>query len=392
MNDDSVALGSLHERDRRYRLLRESMVESGLDALVVASQGDGTSHARVNYLAKYVYQGSVVMVVMPLDGSPILITDPLPVWPSGDWIGEDDTRAVTCVGREVGEVLVELGLSNGRIGLVSRDDVRESDYRAIAEAVPDAHLVDAREVFERVSLIKSGAEFEAYRSTALIAKRAVKALEASLSPGRSERDVVAEAHRLLRLFGCGPSVIAIAKRPFATRGRLRSSGFRAPTDQTIVRQDVVVFEFDVTGPDGYGVEFRRVYSFEPLDEPSTQFLAWREEVFEACMKVMRPGVNIQQVDQVVRSMSVAKGYEDTRLSPQWHVHGLGLGLEPPFVPGPDLTLRAGMVMVLHPILRLGAKEMATVGDLGPSDSVLITDTGCERLVDPVDSMCVVLSP
>lgn len=384
-------LESQWERDRRYEALRSSMEEQRLDALVVASQGDGTSHGRITYLAKYVYQGAVVMIVFPKVGSPILITDPLPVWPAGNWIDEEHTRAASNVGVEAGNVLLELGLSDGRIGLVGRDDVRQSDYEAIISLVPSAQLLEARDTFERVALIKSAAEVKAYRTTAAIGKRAATALEASLWPGQSERAAIAEAHRILHQFGCGVSAIAISKRPFATRGHLCSSGFRPPTDESIRKTDVIVIEFDITGPEGYGVEFRRVYSFAPLDDRSAAFMAWREEVFQACLEAMKPGVDAQTINTVVLDKYAEAGYKDTEQSPQWHAHGLGLGLEPPYVPGPNVTLQEGMVVVLHPILRLDEAEMAAVGDLGPSDNVVITASGCERIVDPRQGISVVLS-
>jgi len=95
---------------------------------------------------------------------------------------------------------------------------------------------------------------------------------------------------------------------------------------------------------------------------------------DAACAAMRPGDPCSEVDKAVR-----RYFESHDLMPHWRHHtGHGLGLryhEGPFLDAGDHTLmEPGMVFSVEPGL-----YVPELGGFRHSDTVLVTEDGCERL-------------
>ncbi|MBP1732316.1 MAG: hydrolase/M24 family peptidase, partial [Deltaproteobacteria bacterium] len=116
---------SLKERDRRYTLVRQSMRERGLDALLIwGHSGKWDWHmANVHYLSQVGGNGEEGFLVFPLEGDPSLF-----IWHRslyqvnawleyGSWIKDFQSREDGSFVKPVVRVLKQLNLTQAKIGI-----------------------------------------------------------------------------------------------------------------------------------------------------------------------------------------------------------------------------------------------------------------------------------
>lgn len=370
-------LSDPEERARRYAALRTEMEHAGLDALVVAGRGDDFLRGRLQYVSDAVQTAGYGYVVLPASGPASYVGDPL--WGArrvalSGWITE--LRVSHNPGKEVAAILLDLGLSHGRIGLVGSDDAAAVGHvRELEATVPHATVVDATDLFDDVRAVKSAAEIERVRETSTVIGKVFAALTAEIRPGVLDLDVLAEAHRLVRLFGCVSGIALISLPP-------HDVGFLAGTGETIKQSDTISIDLEWGGPSGYWLEHRRNWCFGPPSDELKRVWEARLHCFHACVEAARPGASSYDIIAARDAALKQDGYHP---SPGGYTaHGLGLdSLEPPWVPGKDRILKPGMVLSLHPSMRSDDPgELARVGGMGIADSILITETGAECLTEP----------
>jgi Xaa-Pro aminopeptidase len=360
------------------------MARDGIDALVVAARGDEFMRGRLQYVSDVHMWAGRAFVVLPADAPPIFFGEPL--WGIGratlpGWV--TDARLSAQPGDSIGHALRDLGLNHTRIGIVGLEDViAVRDLRQIATALPDAELVDGTALFDAVRAIKSEEEISHLRETSAILKRAYQAIEAHLAPGQTDRQVVAEAHRLCRLFGCLDGIAILGRRPFRS--------FAPPTGAVFHEDDIIGMDLEWGGPAHYWLELRRVYSFRPPPDDARRFWEMRVEAQHRCAAAMKPGVSSDEILTAMNAVYRKYGY-DAEGQISYAAHGIGTdSLEPPWVPGKEVILQAGMVLSLHPHIRFAdPAAAAALGGIGLADNVLVTASGGERLTDQTDQWIVV---
>jgi Xaa-Pro aminopeptidase len=364
------------ERERRHRTLREVMEREGLDALVIFSRGDEFLRGRVQYVSDIFQWAGWGIVVLPRSGEASFLGDPL--WGlararESGWL--EDLRVTFEPGREVASILSDHGLSSSSVGIVGSGDAAAADHvRQLEDAARGVRFSDATDLFDDVRAIKSEYEIEKLYETADILRAVFQALEAELRPGVLERDVLGDAHRLCRQYGCLDGIAQIARPPFKFFGW----GDRVP----VQRDDVICIDLEWGGPSGYWLELRRCYSFGPPSDRAKRFFALRQEVFAACVDAIRPGASSTDILEARDNVYRRHGYP-LPTEPKYTAHGIGIdSLEPPWVPGKDRVLREGMVLSLHPdIVVEDPDDLVLVSGLTISDNILVTPDGAERMTD-----------
>ena len=363
-----------------------------LDALLIAARGDASSRGRLTYLANirnFVEPCSIML--LPLEGAPVLFMDPVRIYALPDWI--PDVRATQDRGRDLAICMSELGLAESRIGTIGfADSLTLKDWRSLSTGLPNAVFHPADSIYEAATCRKTKEEVSALRHSAAIVRRAASALEGLLHPGVLPVELIAEAHRSLRLDGCADAAVAFSRRPFQGLG-CRAGGWliggTAPDPAPLARDDLIVIEMDVAGPEGYWVEIRRRYRFSAFHDDERRFWDMRCEAFDAAFALMKPGVDSAELEQAINQVYRRNGYSNHG-QVSLHAHGTGVNaVEAPTCPGADRVLEAGMAVVLHPLLWLERAESRTLSDLAPVDAVVITDSGPVRLVDGYDELSVV---
>jgi len=235
-------------------------------------------------------------------------------------------------------------------------------------------------------------EVAALRHSATVIKGAAEALAGLLLPGVRPAELIAEAHRSLRADGCVDAAVAFSRTPFQGLG-CRAGGWliggTAPDPAPLARDDLIVIEMDIAGPEGYWVELRRRYRFTVFHDNERRFWEMRCEAFEAAFALMQPGVDSGELEAAINAVYHRYGYSNHG-QVSFHAHGTGVNaVEAPTCPGAARVLEAGMTVVLHPLLWLERAESQALSDLAPVDAVLVTELGPVRLVDEYHELTVI---
>jgi len=360
------------ERGRRLAVLRAEMEANGLDALLIGARGDEFMRGRIQYVSDIYLWGGWGYVALVPDGSSAFLADPL-----GGFMGRQagwvtDVRLTQEPGREAASFLSDHGRSSATIGVVGLADVVAAAHVAQFErALPAATFVDATDLFDDVRAIKSAEEIANLEQTSAILRDVFDALQAEIRPGVDERDLLAEAHRLCRQFGCFDGI--------AMAGRPPVPGFGPGIGGVIGPGDVIVIDLEWGGPSGYWLELRRCFSLGPPPKEITEFWEQRVETFEACVAAMVPGASSNDI-LAARDRSDARYGMTAGDDVRYSAHGIGIDSpEPPWVPGKERILREGMVLSLHPNVIVEEPLASLVGAVSVGDSVLVTDDGGRRL-------------
>jgi ectoine hydrolase len=360
------------ERDRRQAALTTAMEANGLDALLIGARGDEFMRGRIQYVSDVYLWGGWGYVVFVPGADSAFLADPL-----GGFMGREagwvtDIRLTQEPGREAASLLSDHSRSGGTIGIVGLADVVAAAHTAQFErALPGATLVDATDVFDDVRAVKSAEEIADLEQTSAILRDVYDALQAEIRPGVHERDVLAEAHRLARQFGCLDGIAMAGRPPVA--------GFGPGIGGVIASDDVVVIDLEWGGPTGYWLELRRCFSFGPPPSEVRRFWETRVETFEACVAAIASGASSDDI-LVARDRADAKHGLSAGNDVRYSAHGIGIdSLEPPWVPGKERELRVGMVLSVHPNVQLEESLSRVVGPVSVGDSVLVTANGGRRL-------------
>jgi Xaa-Pro aminopeptidase len=312
-------------------------------------------------------------VLLPLKHEPILFQSRSIAWAeAAGWIKDNRANLNQALG--IAQALSDMGLSRGQLGLVGKDDViTVKDWEQLQTALPEAHWHDATPLFDQVRVIKSQEEIGYLRETSDIVKRAYRAMEAMLRPGVAERQAVAEAHKVARALGCLDGI--------AHPGR--SGGLkmiRVPNESVIQPDDIITFDLEFAGPQGYWLELSRHYSFGPPPQTARRIFDIQAEVYERCVALLKPGLPSHDLLVFIDNEYQKHGYQAAQPI-GFHAHGIGLdAFEPPLVPGQDVVLEENMVISLHPLI---APHDPTLPPISIEDNILVTPQGGERLTDRV---------
>ena len=352
----------------RLSRIRQAMADEGLDALLVYSWKRG----QVRYVSGYTpnYIANVALVVIPRQEEPTMfIRFPFDLERAQAMCWFDDVRAsgdVAAVGRDAVTRLRELKLDRGRIGLVSGDGVMDelpyTLYDQLRGDLPEVAFSDTRKLTMDLRLIKSPAEFNLLEQSARVADAAVEAAGGAIAPGVGEYALVSAAEATARAAGGDGYLVAIA-------GRGTQELIGPPEDKPIEPGAVVIVEVAVQ-VDGYWTQVARAFV---AGEPTAEQHAIYEAVYRAyssAVDAVSIGKPLGVVAEVAYDILNAAGYADYIEHDVGH--GIGLDLpEPPSVQvGADLPIREGMVLVLHPAVRVPGVGGAFIGG-----TVLVTQDG-----------------
>jgi Xaa-Pro aminopeptidase len=360
--------------------LRSAMDGAGFGALVVCSRGDEFMRGRVQYVSDIFQWAGWGVVVLPLEGEPAFIADPL--WGLGraqlvEWIS--DLRVSQDLGGEVADILADRGLAQARVGVAGLADVTPAAHiEQMRLASPRATFEDATDLFDDVRAVKSQEELDHLAETSAILRQVFRSLEPQFRPGVTHRDVMAEAHRLARQYGCLDGIAQMATRPF------KALMFSSST--VLKKGDVIAVDLEWGGPSGYWVELRRTYSLGPQPEDTRRYWDSRVETFAACVDAMKAGNSSEDILAARDRVYAAYG-QDAEGIVAYTAHGIGVdSLEPPWAPGKERVLREDMVINLHPGIRFAdPAEYANLGSVVIADNVRVTAAGGVRMTDQQDA-------
>jgi len=350
----------VEEYQRRLNTIRARMTEQKLDALLIYSWKRG----QVRYLTGYTpnYVANVAAVVLPIRGDPAMfIRFPFDLERARRACWFEDVRAsgdVSGIGRDVARHLGQAGLdAGGRVGLVTGDGVMDelpyTLHRQIAAELPRVEWADARGLVMEVRLIKNQAEFGALRHSARVADAAVEAARPVIKPGTEEFLVAAAVESAARSRRATAWLSAIA-------GRASQDLIGPPESEALPGDDLTIVEFAVE-VQGYWTQVARTFASGPPTEQQKAIYQAVYAAYQAEVKACRPGAALGDIARAAEDTLAASGLGGC--SEHDYGHGIGLDLpEPPRIGIDDTaTVQPGMVIVLHPALRVPGVGGAFIG-------------------------------
>ena len=364
----------------RLEGVRTRMDERGLDALLL------TTPENVYYLSGYQTPGYYFFLglIVPLKGDPVLVPPPHEESLVAAYSVVEDYRVFRDTEDPVtgvAGVLEGLGLGSASIGVEYESwFLKIRDYMRLRAALPDATLHDGSGIVEMGRLIKSEREIGYMREAAEIAQAGVAAGLDAVAEGATERDLAAEVVRTQVMAGSEYSGLP----PFITSGEQHSMQVHSTwSDRTIGDGDVVFFEVPGVVNRYHAALTRAAFVGEP-----PELLVRGSEVNRDALRLakerIRPGTSAseafeaarQRIDDAdvpyVQGRRIAYGI-GTAFPPGWdegHIFSINANEHRPFHQG----------MTFHVITTM---RLPGLGAIGCSDTVLVTEDGCETLTSSV---------
>ena len=375
----------LEEYGQRLDALRRRMERAGADVLLV------TSPENLYYLSGYQTPGYYwyQTLIVPLEREPVFVVrmneasnvgpltwveDCRPYEDFEDWIGH--TR----------DVLSGLGLAEARIGLdYDSFFLRTRDEKRLVDAMSSATFVDAAGLVEEGRLIKSPQELEYMHHAARAAEAGLRAGIEACRAGVTENDVAAEIHRAQILAGSEYTGLPVFIRTGVRDAQTHATWAR----HTLEPGDSVTMEMPGCINRYHAAMYGQVYLGDPPDA-----LLRGMEIGNAIMRegkaAIRPGVPAGDIHALVQSrLREAAGEAAQRNSRT--AYSIGIAFAPDWGEGHILSmtqgeprpLEAGMTFHLlagHVVL----PGMEQIKRSCCSDTVLVTEDGCETLTGGVE--------
>jgi Xaa-Pro aminopeptidase len=373
---------SLEERDRRWKMVRKTMEERGIDCLIVF----GINGFNRNLAANLRYLSNVVVTegyfVFPLQREPTLIT----------FFGRLDTPWVTdaraghpSYSKVISDRLRELGLEGATIGIVGLSGFfgelgfPHTTFTSLAGNFPKANLKDATDIVEEARRMKSAVEIRCFELGCEAGEKAIQAAVDTAKVGVRDREVQAEIMDTLFRNYCDPGSMLLycSGKEVSHAGQGHDNPDLGP--RPLEQGDVILTEFDARFL-GYIAQFNQPFSVGEPNHEWRKILSVALEAFDNGLNTLRPGITVGELDQAVLSTIKGAGY--VHRNPAFH--GLGLSLEgpigsfpvqSPYKPFTSLRFQAGMVLEIEPhVVTPDGKKGLTIGC-----PILVTETGCRIL-------------
>jgi len=247
---------------------------------------------------------------------------------------------------------------------LEKDYLSALQWEEIASLLPNANLMDATDMMDRVRWIKTPAEVAALERGAKLLDEAYLEVFPTVRPGDTERDVHSRIiESCIRRGANWAHGILNTSRNNVAYGGEGDMAFQAGD---LIRNDYVSYL------DGYpGHQSRTVVIGEPSQELIDTYKIHRD-IYRATIDACRPGARASDIYHFANN-----AFNDAGIEGKINIAGHGVGAwwhqqEPYMVPSGKHTLEKGMVVALEP----------HIGHWHLQDMVLITDDA-PRLLSPL---------
>lgn len=382
---------SPHPLPDRVRRIQAEMASRGIAASIIFKPENSYYLTGFNPI---IYSHPVIAIV-PADGEPLMLVHAL---------RDDHGRASSFVSDirlygawstkvtmapnwldALAEILGELGVREGTLG-VEEGFMTVERFTQIKAALPAATFKDVSHFIDHVRLIKDPDEIANARIAAKIADHGMNEAVATVSKGLSERDIAIGAMGAMNRFWADTypdvevcdfgSLEGGAQNglwTWALAGDRMFFNCDNPTQRKPVRGEAVsIFIWAVAN--GIHAENERTVAFGPLPDANRRAIDTILDIRDTLTPMMKPGTGYAELFLATRSALERAGYAAN--IPGRIGHGIGLGAHEhsSLDAKSELLLEPGMLFTLEPNLRVPGVCATQI-----SDTILITQTGCEFL-------------
>jgi len=359
------------EMQRRARLIEEMMAREGLDALIAAEwMRAGTA---TGWISGWPVTAEAVTLLMPGAQRRLYLQhfNHLPLARKLAWETQVEWGEAGALA-QAANAIVKAKSGKATVGIVGR--IPPGQAQTLAERF---RVVDANKVYTQARMIKSEEEIRWLTLAAALTDVAVTALAEGAKPGMNERELSAMVQSSYLAYGGTNFIHYFHTASMASPDVAVPRQF--PSGRKLMRGDVLSTELSV---DYWGYTGQILRTFFIGEEPNALYRelhAVADDVLDTILKLIRPGVHARDLVDASRRIEDAGFTIIDDL-----VHGYGGGYLPPVLGSasrpaagtmPDLTLKAGMALVVQPnVVTKDWKAGVQTGQL-----VLVTKDGASSL-------------
>jgi len=375
------------EYQRRLRELRDRMERRRLDAVIISDPENLfylTDHQTTGY-------SFFQCLVVPLEGEPFAVTRKMEESNIIQRTWVDVTRPYSDYGdamQMLHSSLREFGLHDKRIGYERNSyffpAYQQDRFRGLFDT--EDKLRDCFGIVEEGRITKSEHEIALMRRAAVAAEAGMKAGLEAVAPGVNENEVAAEVSRAM--FAAGGEWPAVM--PYITSGPRTMIGHATWEGREIQGGDHVFLEVG-----GCLRRYHAAIMRTAVTGGQSDSMKEAEEVMlcalEALYKLAAPGVTVSDIDRCIRDIindNDVDAYLITRAG-----YSIGIAFPPSWDEGYILSIQQADPTVLVPgmTFHIIPWMWGVDGDktCGISDTIVITEDGCESLFTLDKAMTVV---
>lgn len=263
-----------------------------------------------------------------------------------------------------------------RIGICGLKTMVAEFYVQLTQALPEVEFVEVGDLLDDIRMIKSAEEMGLVRRSAGLSDTAFQIFSMLVGSGRREADVFVEVDHVVKMLGAENTYFMMSADPHPV------TKFIDLAFDTYEKGDLILFNAEVQGPGGYYTQLQRTVSIgTPTKEVRTAYAACLAALDKAA-SLLRPGSRAQDIHRAIGEVISGAGFE-VGLHPG-HSQGLDIFERPLITPNETTTLRAGMVMVLHPHVLLPSGGGVWIGE-----TFEVTEDGPRDLQSSSKDLCIV---
>jgi Xaa-Pro aminopeptidase len=355
----------------RLARTRDLMAEQGLEALIVC--GDPGHPGDVRWLANWNPGIGNAYLFVPQEGEPTLVLhDTVPGYDlCATWIKEicRPTRGPDSL-LKVRDDLLGLLRDHGvvhRLGIVGETGLPTVVYQGIQGDNSHLEIEDTAFLFVDLRAVKSPQEIVKMREAVRQSDAALRAAVETVREGVPEREVVAEALRVMFREGADD----VAFMPLAVSGPRAAWKHASPTARPIQQGEPVYIDLGAKYQ-GYCADLSRTVLLGTPTREQANALEFALAATTAVKEAARPGIPARRLREVGNGIAAQFGLAGKAYGTG---HGLGCKLreQPLLDPTNELLLQPGMTIAIEPMC------VSELGTFVVEDDILITETGSEFL-------------
>jgi Xaa-Pro aminopeptidase len=282
---------SLHERDRRWHLVRTLMESAGIEILVVTGEPDS------RYLTQMAFDAGPT--IFPFDGAVTAVSGDGRVGSAAvQWVEDVRPRGGRWT-EAIVERLQELGADRKIVGVVGLDrtphhpsgNLNYHTFIALREVFSHARWVGASELMQEARYTKSDEEIRCIEEAAMVVDKGLTAALTHVRPGTTDREIYGQiVLALSRAGGDRPSVSLLGVTSLNDPGDLPIE----PIGREVGGGTYCAVDIE-TRCMGYQARAIQPIATGPL--PRDWESAWNaiEEAWKRSQKVLQAGITLRQI-------------------------------------------------------------------------------------------------
>ncbi|MEM7124799.1 MAG: Xaa-Pro peptidase family protein [Chloroflexota bacterium] len=368
----------LTERDDRLARTRAAMTEAGLDALIVAGKGHWwTGRGYLRYFTDFHMWGHDGLLCIPRDDEPFMVFSSYAVAEriaARGWV--TDVRGDVFQAPRLAEMMKEKGLTTGKVGIAGyRFILSAGNFDVLRESLPNIEFVSGDDLIDRIRMIKSALEIQQIRELWTLSKAAMERFVEVLEPGKTQRELAAEASKVALAGGARDILVFIGEQP---------DDVNPPRDVPVTCNDLLRYHMEMSGESGHWSEITVNCAFQQPTDLELRSMESELRAMDAICAQAKPGAKLSELAQTFEAVLREDGWTIGKPTVAFDFHGQGMdtierpwhAAESPWGQSQDWSLEAGMVFSYHPKRQVSPKPG---WGTGINEDILITENGAEGL-------------